>query len=369
MGDSTERYVELAETPFSERWYTNLSTRAQAMPALDLLSPRTDAEGLRQIRRIFDPVVSAVHGIEAHSKRVGHLRKNPRPFGKSWIIDPAFGEGECWYAAIDSDIVVSTIQMRLERRAVITGCSADMVCLSLGGGDMPAYYTGGSEALGPALFGYAWRAGHRYRQIVNGCDRLRSCSVSMLPRALGRMAAQLGIEARELMQAVLLLDGHRAAPRLARALEELADARPVPATAPAYYRAKVIECLALLIESVEDGCGGPGTPAQRRDRLCGALSHHVETHLGQDLSTRELCRLFHVSETTLARAFRRMMQTTPQQFVRGRRMEHAQRLLRMGGLDVRQVAEAVGYGNQGSFAEAFKAHCGMTPSLWRARRD
>ena len=78
--------------------------------------------------------------------------------------------------------------------------------------------------------------------------------------------------------------------------------------------------------------------------------------------------MFHVSESRMIDAFKKVVNKTPQEYVREQRIEYAQRLLAKTDLSIRQIAEAVGYSNQGSFSETFKALSCCTPSRYRAIR-
>ena len=63
----------------------------------------------------------------------------------------------------------------------------------------------------------------------------------------------------QLLHAVTLLDGRRDMPALTAAFSELGHARLCRLTAPAYYRAKVVECFALLMS--ETSCRPHGLQA------------------------------------------------------------------------------------------------------------
>jgi AraC family transcriptional regulator len=52
-------------------------------------------------------------------------------------------------------------------------------------------------------------------------------------------------------------------------------------------------------------------------------------------------------------------------FVRRLRMERAGRKLRMGAVDITEVALAAGYDSHAAFSKAFKAQFGVSPSEFR----
>ena len=104
------------------------------------------------------------------------------------------------------------------------------------------------------------------------------------------------------------------------------------------------------------------------ERLYKYISLYIKSNVAKDLSTRALSSVFHVSESRMIDAFKKVVNKTPQEYVREQRIEYAQRLLAKTDLSIRQIAEAVGYSNQGSFSETFKALSYCTPSRYRAIR-
>lgn len=367
VSDSAEIFFNLAESDFAPRWYTKLPPHADGEPPSDAHAPCTKEENIRQIHQTFDPAIEAIHGLRRDGSPCGTDGGGMRTAGRTWAIDPAYGKGEYWYTIVDSDMILVSMQGELESTAVISGYSTNLVGFGLYSGDMPAYFAENLEPQQPTLLGYVWK-NHRYRQVVEKHTRFRSCSISFLPSALQRMAEELGTEAEKLIEAMVMLDGYRDLPKVSAALQEFEEARPSAATAPAYYRAKAVECLALLVDGNERYSRNLRVLSQEDTRLCSAVARYARANLARDLSTRSLCRAFHVSETKMIGAFRDAMGKTPQEYVRKQRMEYARGLLAGTSMNVRQIASTVGYTNQGAFAEAFKAHCDMTPSRYRAER-
>ena len=76
----------------------------------------------------------------------------------------------------------------------------------------------------------------------------------------------------------------------------------------------------------------------------------------------ELAKHCATSESTLLRAFKRELGSTPASYVRGRRLEAALLLLKSGRYAVGEVATRVGYSSLAAFTEAFHKHFGVPPS-------
>ena len=88
----------------------------------------------------------------------------------------------------------------------------------------------------------------------------------------------------------------------------------------------------------------------------------IEARLFDHLPVGELALSCHASESTLLRAFRKELGTTPATYQRDRRLDESLLLLRSGNLGVAEVAAQVGYTNVPAFASAFRRKFGTTPS-------
>lgn len=88
----------------------------------------------------------------------------------------------------------------------------------------------------------------------------------------------------------------------------------------------------------------------------------IEAHLFERVSVQALARHARASESSLLRAFRRELGSTPAEHWRARRLEEALVLLRAGGSTVLEVATRVGYESGAAFAAAFRRRYGRSPS-------
>jgi AraC-like DNA-binding protein len=78
-----------------------------------------------------------------------------------------------------------------------------------------------------------------------------------------------------------------------------------------------------------------------------------------------LARELAINETKLKSGFKSLFGHTVFEYGHECRMQHALRLLRDRRMRIGQVADAVGYQHQGTFASAFKAHFGIRPKDMR----
>jgi AraC-like DNA-binding protein len=139
-----------------------------------------------------------------------------------------------------------------------------------------------------------------------------------------------------------------------------------------YLQGKVFELLAIQLDWVASNQGQSHvSPGLKPDTI--ARLHHakdiLDTRLEKPPSILELARQVGVSDRTLQRGFPILFNTTVTGYLKLRRLEQAEKLLRQATTDglqsnctVAEVAMQVGYGHLGHFAMAFKRQFGITPS-------
>ncbi|MDF5709620.1 MAG: AraC family transcriptional regulator [Nostoc sp. S4] len=132
-----------------------------------------------------------------------------------------------------------------------------------------------------------------------------------------------------------------------------------------YLQGKIQELMALQLAPIlaeQDGLQPfPRLKAQTITRIYHA-KEILLSRLENPLSILELAQMVGVSDRTLRYGFRELFGTTVFGYLTNKRMEQAEQLLRSGQLTVTQVANLVGYVQQGHFAIAFKRKFGITPS-------
>lgn len=117
--------------------------------------------------------------------------------------------------------------------------------------------------------------------------------------------------------------------------------------------------------------GGP-----KRHRSAGGLApwqlarvtDHLHAHLDGTVSLTELAGLVGLSVFHFARAFKASTGLAPHQFQISLRMERARLLLARSPQSITEIAHALGYDSSQSFARAFRAAHGITPSDYRKDR-
>ena len=90
-----------------------------------------------------------------------------------------------------------------------------------------------------------------------------------------------------------------------------------------------------------------------------------ERELGLDISEEQIAAFCGLNRTYFGRIFKETVGSSPQQFLLNYRMTKASELLKLTGLSISDIGNAVGYPNQLHFSRAFKNVYGISPREWR----
>lgn len=95
----------------------------------------------------------------------------------------------------------------------------------------------------------------------------------------------------------------------------------------------------------------------------------VEERIAEDLTTEQLAEAMALTRGHLYKRLMALTGMAPSDFIRAIRLKRACQLLESGGMQVAEVAYAVGYSSPKIFSRNFKAEFGVTPTEYRARSD
>ncbi len=135
------------------------------------------------------------------------------------------------------------------------------------------------------------------------------------------------------------------------------------------YQAMAFALLIRLICLVSQACSNmrQGREGQRLLRL-GRIFSHIDRHLATSITLADLCRLGHMSESTLLRAFRAAVGMTPIQYVNYRRIQRAAEMLQQTDRAIETIAEQVGISDANYFSRLFRRYFKCSPSAYRRQQ-
>ena len=105
-----------------------------------------------------------------------------------------------------------------------------------------------------------------------------------------------------------------------------------------------------------------------RNVMQRALSH-IRDHMGEHISLDEVARVVHLSPSYFSRLFKSEAGQTFSEYLQTVRIERAKSFLKNGEFSLTEIAEKTGFFDQSHFIKTFKQATGVTPGLYRRRRD
>lgn len=108
-----------------------------------------------------------------------------------------------------------------------------------------------------------------------------------------------------------------------------------------------------------------GQLTQTYDDRIGEVKRYVRHHLDEPLNRDVLAAIAGFSVSHFHRIFTASTGENMATYVRRVRLERTGRKLRMGAVDITEVALAAGYETHAAFGRAFKQQYGLSPSEFR----
>jgi AraC family transcriptional regulator len=95
------------------------------------------------------------------------------------------------------------------------------------------------------------------------------------------------------------------------------------------------------------------------------VMRYIRAHISEPLDREKLAEVAGFSVPHFHRIFRAHVGESAISYIRRIRLERAARKLRMGAVDITEVAFAAGYDSHAAFGKAFKQQFGLSPSEFR----
>jgi AraC family transcriptional regulator len=127
-----------------------------------------------------------------------------------------------------------------------------------------------------------------------------------------------------------------------------------------------VELASQLLEA-EDGTALGYTKRKLLPWQARKVGSHIERNLHRPLRVNELAAIVEQSSSHFARAFKNTFGNTPHAYIRERRMERAEGMLRDGSESLCDIAIDCGLADQAHFCRVFRQYTGTTPGAWRRR--
>lgn len=104
-----------------------------------------------------------------------------------------------------------------------------------------------------------------------------------------------------------------------------------------------------------------------RVRAVARAMQYIDTHLYEPVSVAHLAQAACLSRFHFARVFRDAVGASPMEYLRHRRLERAQAMLREGRHTISQIATDLCFFDQSHFVRSFRNATGCTPARFAAQ--
>jgi AraC-like DNA-binding protein len=104
---------------------------------------------------------------------------------------------------------------------------------------------------------------------------------------------------------------------------------------------------------------------QGHQERIAVVQRYIRDHLDEPLNRELLAAVAGFSVPHMHRVFTASVGESAASYIRRVSLERAGRKLRMGAVDISEVALAAGYATHAAFAKAFKQQYGLSPSEFR----
>ena len=102
-----------------------------------------------------------------------------------------------------------------------------------------------------------------------------------------------------------------------------------------------------------------------RDFYIREAMSFIEQHFQNDITIEDIAAFCNLNRSYFGKIFRDAVGKSPQEFLISYRMTKAAELLKLTGLSIGDIGNAVGYPSQLHFSRAFKKTYGISPRQWR----
>ncbi len=132
-----------------------------------------------------------------------------------------------------------------------------------------------------------------------------------------------------------------------------------------FLRYELSRGIRLLLNNVDHAAGIPSEQEQLDAGRVRSLLDYMEKHYQEDISLEALSTHIAVSESVCLRSFKRLLGTSPIQYVKQLRLEKAAEQLRSSGKSAKDIALNCGFNDVSYFTKIFREKYGQTPREYR----
>ena len=206
-----------------------------------------------------------------------------------------------------------------------------------------------------------------YRAVIHKNIPIRSIGIEIFPEYYDKYLHEIcGSEYENPHEALLGIDQSVRFPELIALLRQIWQYQGEGMSAHLFYNGKIAEAVALIVAYRQMHPVKERKPLPLKDvEYLGAVAAYISDHFQTELTLEHLANIACMGTTKLKSSFKQQYGCTITEYIRQRRLSHAENLLVSTDFTMMQIAKTVGYSNAGRFANDFKKSTGLYPAEFR----
>lgn len=206
-----------------------------------------------------------------------------------------------------------------------------------------------------------------YRAVIHKNIPIRSIGIEIFPEYYDKyLRESYGKEYENPHEALLGIDQSVRFPELITLLRQIWHYQGEGMSARLFYNGKIAEAVALIVAYHQKHPAKETKPLSLKDtEYLGAVAAYISDHFQTELPLEYLANIACMGTTKLKASFKQQYGCTITEYIRHRRLSHAETLLVSTDFTMLQIAKTVGYSNGGRFARDFQKSTGLYPAEFR----
>ena len=121
----------------------------------------------------------------------------------------------------------------------------------------------------------------------------------------------------------------------------------------------------LSTETLRGGFPDKTLTDRREANLAIAIKCYIDENYRKDISLADISEAISTSKYHILRVFKEYYEMSPIQYLIGRRIDEAKRILLVSQLPIGEIADRVGYNSLSNFTLQFRKKVGLSPNQFR----
>lgn len=208
-----------------------------------------------------------------------------------------------------------------------------------------------------------------YKAIFHKNIPIRSIGIEIMPAYYEKyLKENYPDEHIDYLEAFRNIDQTNNFPQIIGLLRQVWNYKGEGIAAKLFFEAKVAEAISLIVEYNRTYRAVEKMDISKQDiDLLENVTAYISDHYNHDIPLVTLCGIACMGSTKLKKLFKNIYGSTITEYIKQRRMSHAEVLLATSSIPIEQISQITGYSNSGRFASNFKKSTGLFPSEYRKR--